>query len=248
MTSGTAYISGPRRDYKFFNFPAFDAAANRLRRLGYEVINPADMDREDGFDAMQLPEDHDWSGQAGFDLRRALCRDCHAVCQSSHIAMLSGWQDSIGARIEHDLAVAVGVKVLDEYGFPLVTYHHDKAEIDEKSNPKDCIGSRKPPLDLIPASADIMESQVLALGARKYGKFNWRDTSVRASVYVAALRRHLAQWFDGENVDPESKVNHLAHCRANISILIDALTNGTLIDDRVPGNAYQLIKQHTKSA
>lgn len=239
------YISGPMRGFPYYNHPAFNAAATRFRNMGFEVFNPAEMDREAGFDVSKLPEDHDWSSTDGFDLRDALCRDCSAVCKSTHIAMLKGWEKSTGACIEYDLAVALGLKVLDEFGFPLVTFH-EETEIDDDANPKDKIGCKKPPLDLIPASADLMESQVLSLGASKYGRFNWRGTPVRASVYVAAMRRHLAQWLDGENVDSESEINHLAHCRANISILIDALTNGTLIDDRVPGNASQLINQYTQ--
>lgn len=40
------YISGPMRGRQFYNFPAFDAAKQALERIGYEVVSPADMDRE----------------------------------------------------------------------------------------------------------------------------------------------------------------------------------------------------------
>lgn len=116
-------------------------------------------------------------------------------------------------------------------------------------NPKDRIGVRKPPLHLIPPAAEILESAVMALGAKKYGAFNWRTANVKASVYVAAARRHLVQWFDGQDDDAESGVSHLAHARACLGILLDALATGHLVDDRpTPGACAELIEQLTAPA
>ena len=115
------------------------------------------------------------------------------------------------------------------------------------ANPKDRIGATKPPLHLIPSGAEIPESLVMALGARKYGgPFNWRTSPVKASIYIAAAKRHLAQWFDGEDDDAESGVSHLAHARACLGILLDALAVEMLIDDRPPkGRAGELIRKAT---
>ena len=113
-------------------------------------------------------------------------------------------------------------------------------------NPKDRIGAHKPPLHLIPPAAEIMEAVVMGLGAKKYGPYNWRAAEVRATIYIAAARRHLAQWLDGQNIDHESGVSHLAHARACLGILLDAEANGCLLDDRpLPGAATQLIEQFT---
>ena len=113
-------------------------------------------------------------------------------------------------------------------------------------NPKDRVGVRKPPLHLIPPAAEILESIVMGLGAKKYGAANWRTTKVKASIYIAAARRHLLQWFDGQDDDSESGVSHLAHARACLGILLDALATGHLVDDRpVPGASAQLITQLT---
>lgn len=114
-------------------------------------------------------------------------------------------------------------------------------------NPKDRAGEQKPALHLIPSAAEIAESVVMAHGAGKYGQFNWRKTQVKASVYVAAARRHLLQWFDGQNDDPESGVSHLAHARACLGILLDAMATGHLVDDRPPaGAATELINRFTR--
>lgn len=116
----------------------------------------------------------------------------------------------------------------------------------EGENPKDRVGEKKPPLHLIPSAAEIAESLVMALGAKKYGPFNWRGANVKASVYVAAARRHLLQWFDGEDNDAESGTSHLAHARACLGILLDALATGHLVDDRPPkGAASELIEKFT---
>ncbi len=116
----------------------------------------------------------------------------------------------------------------------------------EAENPKDRIGDTKPPLHLIPPSAEILEAVVMGLGARKYGPYNWRSSSIRATVYVAAAKRHLAQWLDGQDDDAESGVSHLAHARACLGILLDAQVCQRLIDDRPPtGVAHHLIMQHT---
>ena len=113
-------------------------------------------------------------------------------------------------------------------------------------NPKDRISAGKPALHLIPPAAEIAEAVVMALGAKKYGPYNWRSASVRGTVYISAARRHLAQWMDGQDDDPESGVSHLAHARACLGILLDAIATGHLVDDRPPpGAASELIAAHT---
>lgn len=72
----------------------------------------------------------------------------------------------------------------------------------------------------------------MALGASKYGAFNWQADPVDATTYYSAAMRHLLQWFSGEDVDPESGSSHLAHVRACMAILIDAQASGKLVDDR----------------
>lgn len=99
-------------------------------------------------------------------------------------------------------------------------------------NPKDKLGKAKPSMHFVPMIARLQEAIVMALGAKKYGSYNWREKKVAASVYSDAIDRHLAQWMDGEDTDEESGVSHLAHVRACCAILIDAIATGNLLDDR----------------
>ena len=69
-------------------------------------------------------------------------------------------------------------------------------------------------------------------GAEKYGPYNWRKISVRASIYIDAAKRHLDAWFEGQECASDSKVHHLGHALACCAILLDAQACGRLIDDR----------------
>lgn len=102
----------------------------------------------------------------------------------------------------------------------------------QSTNPKDCIGIKKPPIHLVPPVAIIHEAMAFKDGAEKYGPYNWRGESVLASVYMAACYRHLMAWFDGESLAQDSKAHHLGHARACLAIILDAASVGKLVDDR----------------
>ena len=115
------------------------------------------------------------------------------------------------------------------------------------TNPKDLLGVKKPPLSLIPPSAQIEEAMAFAEGARKYGAYNWRSKKVKASIYADAALRHLLAWLDGEDIDPESGLPHECKVKACMSILIDARNTGNLVDDRpVKGAANEVLKRYSK--
>lgn len=109
------------------------------------------------------------------------------------------------------------------------------ADVADDINPKDRIGTDKLPLDLWPAVATAEGSIALLNGALKYGRNNWRVTPIRATIYAAALARHMAKWMDGEECDEEG-IPHLGSALACLAILVDAKAAGTLNDDRnIPG-------------
>ncbi len=80
----------------------------------------------------------------------------------------------------------------------------------------------------------------------KYGRSNFRAVGVRASIYYDAASRHLNAWFEGEAVDPDSGLPHLAHALACLAIIVDAEAAGKLNDDRMhPGGYRALINSLT---
>lgn len=116
------------------------------------------------------------------------------------------------------------------------------------TNPKDLIGVRKPQLNLVPPAGIIYEALAMEDGAAKYGAFNWRRNKVILSIYIAATMRHLMCYQDGEEMAKDSGKPHLAHAKACLGIIIDALETGNLIDDRpAKGAAPDLMERYTKA-
>ena len=108
------YIAGPMRGIEYYNFPAFDMAAEALSRLGVESINPAQMDRDAGFDSCALKPDHDWSSTPpDFDKEACIKRDIEGIMDSDAILMLDGWWNSIGALAEYRVAIWRGIHIFN---------------------------------------------------------------------------------------------------------------------------------------
>lgn len=89
------YISGPMTGIQNFNFPAFNAAASKLRAMGYEVVNPVDINGDHS-----VP----WTDCLRKDLKEMLNCDL--------LALLPGWQNSKGAHLEMHVAHRVGIGIV----------------------------------------------------------------------------------------------------------------------------------------
>jgi hypothetical protein len=102
------------------------------------------------------------------------------------------------------------------------------------TNPKDAVGIKKGPITTV--SGPVMAELGVAMleGARKYGRHNYRVAGVRASVYRDATWRHLAKWWAGQDIDPDSGVHHLVKALASIMVLRDAQLFDKCDDDRPP--------------
>lgn len=87
------YLAGPITGMPDHNRHEFKKHADILRGEGRVVIDPTEID----------PGVGSWATLMREALRRMLCCD--------HIAMLPGWTGSKGARIEHDLALVLGMPV-----------------------------------------------------------------------------------------------------------------------------------------
>lgn len=103
-------------------------------------------------------------------------------------------------------------------------------------NPKELAAQRdsKPPLDLLEHAAEIEIARALQTGASKYGRKQYLTVPILGSVYGGAIRRHVGVWLDGEDLDPESGLSHLAHVGANVHVLFGAMRTGVFTDDRLP--------------
>lgn len=118
----------------------------------------------------------------------------------------------------------------------------------DQTNPKDLLGVKKVPMNLLPAAGRIEGARGMAHGAAKYGPYNWREKKIKMSIYLDAIERHLVALYDGEDTADDSGVSHLGHIIAGASILCDAKEFGNLIDDRpAPGPAGKLLARYDES-
>lgn len=102
------------------------------------------------------------------------------------------------------------------------------------SNPKDNVGVKKVPMHVLSSFVAMEMALGMAEGDRKYGSHNYRVAGVRASVYYDAAMRHLMAWWEGEDTDPESGLNHITKTLSCLSVLRDSMHRGNWVDDRPP--------------
>ena len=116
------------------------------------------------------------------------------------------------------------------------------------SNPKDSVGTKKVPFSTV--SAPVIAEIGLAMleGSRKYGRHNYRAIGVRASVYYDACLRHLTQWWEGEDIDPDSGLSHIVKAAACLVVLRDAMLLDKVADDRPPKTKQGWVQELNKKA
>lgn len=90
------YLAGPMTGLPELNYPTFYRVARMMRAAGFTVTNPAENVLPRGAGAV-------WSDY----MRRSVVQVAHA----QGLAVLTGWKQSRGARLEVHLAKELGVPV-----------------------------------------------------------------------------------------------------------------------------------------
>ena len=80
------------------NFPEFHAHAQLLRGMGLDVVNPAEINPDQGTPWVEC-----------------LRADIAALVTCDAIYLLDGWQQSKGATLEHHIAMRLGMKALYQF-------------------------------------------------------------------------------------------------------------------------------------
>lgn len=87
MNKKTFYLSGRITGIEAEAAMLFEAVEQRMIAAGHQVVNP-----------MKLPHNHDKS-------YNSYMKECiRAMMECDCLLMLTGWKDSNGANIEHDIA------------------------------------------------------------------------------------------------------------------------------------------------
>lgn len=74
--------------------------------------------------------------------------------------------------------------------------------------------------DLILPEFEEGIAATLTVGAEKYAPNSWQHVENATERYYASLRRHINAWRQGEEIDPEDNIPHLAHAACNIMFLM----------------------------
>lgn len=69
----------------------------------------------------------------------------------------------------------------------------------------------KPRMHLLPSKSMFEVAKVLTFGAKKYDEHNWRKLENLQNRYTSGALRHIFAHSDGERLDQESELSHLAH-------------------------------------
>jgi hypothetical protein len=94
------YIAGPMTGIEKYNYPAFFEAACQLALAGYEPVNPATI-------GVQKGQPYEFYIESGMKM----------LLQSDAVAVLPGWEESNGAKLEIEVAYATGMRIapVDEW-------------------------------------------------------------------------------------------------------------------------------------
>jgi hypothetical protein len=107
------YLSGPIAGYPTFK-EVFKSAVVHLSYMGHDVVNPCDI----------LPYPHTGECPPGYSTANGhssacyLRTDLEALLMCDAVFMLSGWERSIGARLEHSVAAHCGLMIYASHNQP----------------------------------------------------------------------------------------------------------------------------------
>ena len=80
--------------------------------------------------------------------------------------------------------------------------------------------SGKPQWSLMPWKALSQVVDVLTYGAKKYAPDNWKNVPNARQRYVDAGFRHFVAYANGEKIDSETGISHLAHAMCCLLFLL----------------------------
>ena len=92
----------------------------------------------------------------------------------------------------------------------------------------------KPMWDLVDLEVIEDVAEVLTYGAEKYAPHSW--VNVEKDRYFAAMMRHITAYQNGEELDKESGLTHLAHAMCNLMFISRMEKNGKTSCKNSTGN------------
>ena len=106
------YLSGPMTGYPNYNFDAFNNSADRLRKQGFTVYNPAES-----FDGAQ---DLPWTVY--------MKNDYEAILKCGAVMVLEGWEAALGSVLEVVFALSRGMSIFEITGYGHNNLYRDNGD------------------------------------------------------------------------------------------------------------------------
>lgn len=78
----------------------------------------------------------------------------------------------------------------------------------------------KPQVDLVPKELIYGAAYGYMYGLVKYERFNWLDGGISRGRRIASVMRHIIEYSNGADIDPESGVSHLYLAASSLGMLI----------------------------
>lgn len=99
------FLSGPMTGIKDFNFPLFNAVAEKVRGLGFEVVNPVDI-------CKKFKKERVLADKTVFEQMINEQQEAERTCDI--LMLLPGWENSKGVRLELKTALEMGLPIILE--------------------------------------------------------------------------------------------------------------------------------------
>lgn len=116
-------------------------------------------------------------------------------------------------KIVNGVSMAVGTaEEIKEYSKSRASMLSDSPKIEPEYKKFD---SGKPRTDLLGPTSILEMASVLGFGANKYSADNWKNCT-EPERFLAASLRHILQYMNGEKVDSETGISHLAHAMTSL--------------------------------
>ena len=102
----------------------------------------------------------------------------------------------------------------------------------------------KPRLYLLPPKTLVEVGKVLTYGAAKYDEHNWKKLDNLQNRYTGAALRHLFAHMDGEDLDEETNLDHLAHAICCLMFKLEAKLSGISEEGEEKGSRKSIEYKH----
>lgn len=183
------YLAGPMTGLPGFNYDAFNKVAERWRRDGWEVLNPAEH----------------FGGALGLDRAVYMRAGIEGVMKADAVAVLWGWEGSKGARLEVNVAMELGLPIYGEGSFPVLAESslsiRERVALVPQEVLKQVIDGVALENLKVPEKSILLEAQNLVHGDRQRAYGHPRTNFQRiADLWSARLKEKLSEPITVEEV------------------------------------------------